>query len=65
MYIYLKLIKFLLLLLFQAGSAAAAAALATTTGAVTAPLPANAASQMWTPVDLPFSDTLYDIDFDT
>eukprot|EP00980_Cylindrotheca_fusiformis_P030402 scaffold24768_cov215-Cylindrotheca_fusiformis.AAC.3 len=49
----------------KAGSVAAAAALATTSG-VAAPLPASAAaSRMWTPVDLPFTDTLYDIDFDT
>lgn len=49
----------------KVGSTAAAVALATTTGAA-APLPSDAAAtSMWTPVDLPFTDTLYDIDFDT
>lgn len=50
----------------KTGSAAAAAALATVTGSVAAPQPASAgASQMWKPIQLPFADTLYDIDFDT
>lgn len=44
---------------------AAVAALTTATGAFSTPLPANAASQMWEPIQLPFTDTLYDIDFDT
>jgi hypothetical protein len=50
---------------FVAKSAATAglASLATmTSGAL--PAPASAASKMWTPVELPFEDTLYDIDFD-
>jgi len=50
----------------KTGSAAAAAAVATTTGAFGAPAPASAASsKMWKPIQLPFADTLYDIDFDT
>ena len=49
----------------KTGSAAAAAAVATATGSVVAPQPAEAASQMWKNVELPFSDTIYDIDFDT
>lgn len=50
----------------KSGSLAAAAAFTTATGAVSTPLPANAAaSQMWKPIKLPFEDTLYDIDFDT
>jgi len=49
----------------KTGTAAAAAALATTVGTFGTPQPANAVSQMWKPIQLPFSDTLYDIDFDT
>lgn len=50
----------------KSSSAAALASLATVTGAVgAAPQPASAASQKWVPVDLPFTDTLYDIDFDS
>lgn len=48
-------------------SAATAAAVATVAGGVGAfPAPASAktSSRMWTPVKLPFEDTLYDIDFD-
>jgi hypothetical protein len=54
------------MLILQTGSAAAAAAFATATGgSLSTAQPANAASKMWKPVDLPFQDTLYDIDFDT
>lgn len=51
----------------KTGSTVAAAALATATGIPGAPVqPANAAStKMWRPVSVPFSETLYDIDFDT
>lgn len=50
----------------KASSAAAAASVAAATGFTGAVEPAEAASsQMWTPVDLPFQDTLYDIDFDS
>ena len=49
----------------KAGSAVAAASVATSTGVIGGVQPANAATQMWTPVSLPFTDTLYDIDFDT
>jgi hypothetical protein len=50
----------------QTGSAAAAAAFATSTaGSLSTPQPANAASKMWKAIELPFQDTLYDIDFDT
>jgi len=34
-------------------------------GLITSPAPAEAASQMWKQVQLPFEDTLYDIDFDS
>jgi len=52
--------------LTKSGATAAAAAVATVAGGLTmVPRPASAASQMWTPVDIPFDDTLYDIDFDT
>ena len=44
----------------------AATSMAVTAGGFTSAVPsAQAASQMWTKVDLPFEDTLYDIDFDT
>lgn len=47
----------------KTAATATAAALA---GFQTAPQAAQAAStKMWTPVDLPFTDTLYDIDFDS
>mmetsp|Transcript_17283 Transcript_17283/g.31308 ORF Transcript_17283/g.31308 Transcript_17283/m.31308 type:complete len:406 (+) Transcript_17283:80-1297(+) len=50
----------------KTGSAAALASLATVTGGVAGmPAPASAASKMWEPVELPFSDTLYDIDFNS
>lgn len=51
----------------KAGSTVAATALATVTESFGAtPQPAEAAaSKMWKPVPLPFSETLYDIDFDT
>ncbi|KAG7356269.1 Ycf48-like protein [Nitzschia inconspicua] len=50
----------------KTGSAAAAAALATATSTLGGmPQSAEAASQMWKPVKLPFQETLYDIDFDT
>lgn len=49
----------------KSGSLAGIAALTTATGTFSKPLPANAASQEWEPIKLPFSDTLYDIDFDT
>ena len=42
----------------------ALAGLAAATGMTSTPTPANAASQMWKPIELPFQDTLYDIDFD-
>jgi hypothetical protein len=59
----LTLVEFMLT---QTGSAAAAAAFATATaGSMSTSQPANAASKMWKPVELPFQDTLYDIDFDT
>ena len=41
------------------------ASLATVTGSAGLPQPAEAAaSQMWKKIDLPFEDTLYDVDFD-
>lgn len=49
----------------KTGTAAAAAALATATSAVAPEAASAAASTKWTPVKLPFTDTLYDIDFDT
>jgi len=51
----------------KSGSTVAAAAFASATGTLGVPTqPAEAASsQMWKPVALPFSETLYDIDFDT
>ena len=50
----------------QTGTVAAATALSTAAGTLGAPRPANAAAtKMWKPVELPFSDTIYDIDFDT
>jgi len=50
----------------QSASAAAAASLATTTGGMSFVEPAQAASSgKWSRVDLPFEDTLYDIDFDS
>ena len=50
----------------KSASAVAAASLAVATSGSLLPTPsAQAASQMWTPVKLPFEDTLYDIDFDT
>jgi len=50
----------------KASSAAAAASVAAATGGLVSPQPADAAAtRMWTPIDLPFDDTLYDIDFDS
>ncbi|CAJ1893923.1 unnamed protein product [Cylindrotheca closterium] len=49
----------------KSGTAAAAAALATATTTVAPQTASAAASKLWTAVDLPFTDTLYDIDFDT
>eukprot|EP00541_Cyclophora_tenuis_P011657 CAMPEP_0116548590 /NCGR_PEP_ID=MMETSP0397-20121206/4418_1 /TAXON_ID=216820 /ORGANISM="Cyclophora tenuis, Strain ECT3854" /LENGTH=404 /DNA_ID=CAMNT_0004073251 /DNA_START=970 /DNA_END=2184 /DNA_ORIENTATION=+ len=48
-------------------AAAASAAVSTlASGIVGVPQEAEAAaSQMWTPVELPFTDTLYDVDFDS
>lgn len=46
---------------FVATSATAAAAVVATT----TPAAEAASSKMWTPVSLPFDDTLYDIDFDS
>ena len=41
------------------------AGLSLATGTMGAPEPANAATQMWKPIDLPLAgNTLYDIDFD-
>jgi len=48
---------------FVTESASTAAVVAT---ASSFPLPASAAStKMWTPIEVPFADTLYDIDFDS
>jgi len=52
----------------KAGGTAAAgiASAAATVGSVSTPLPANAeSSRLWEAVQLPFEETLYDIDFDT
>ena len=50
----------------QASATAVAAAVATTTTATSLVAPAQAAAtQLWTKVDLPFEDTLYDVDFDS
>lgn len=50
----------------KTASSAAAASLAVATGNGPAFVqPAEAASKMWTPVPLPFEDTLYDIAFDS
>jgi photosystem II stability/assembly factor-like uncharacterized protein len=50
----------------KAASTAALASAAVVTAGLPSVQPADAASsQMWTPVDLPFDDTLYDIDFDS
>jgi photosystem II stability/assembly factor-like uncharacterized protein len=47
-------------------SAAALASAAVVTGGLASVQPADAvSSKMWTQVDLPFGDTLYDIDFDS
>ena len=49
----------------QSGSAAAAAVLATS-GSLATPMPAEAASSMmWDKIQVPFEDTIYDIDFDS
>lgn len=47
----------------KTATSAAAASLAFATTGI--PEPAEAATKMWTPVQLPFEDTLYDISFDT
>uniref|UniRef100_A0A7S2UBA7 Photosynthesis system II assembly factor Ycf48/Hcf136-like domain-containing protein n=1 Tax=Attheya septentrionalis TaxID=420275 RepID=A0A7S2UBA7_9STRA len=50
----------------KTGSAAAMASLATVTGSAGLPQPAEAAaSKMWKQIQLPFEDTLYDVDFDS
>lgn len=50
----------------KAGSAAAAATLASVPGATILPEAASAASsKMWSKVELPFDDTIYDIDFNS
>jgi photosystem II stability/assembly factor-like uncharacterized protein len=50
----------------KSASAVAATVAAASTGATSFSQPAEAASsQMWQPIDLPFEDTLYDIDFDS
>jgi len=43
---------------------ATAASVASVASFGLSPAPAEAASQMWKQVQLPFEDTLYDIDFD-
>eukprot|EP00567_Pseudictyota_dubia_P016254 CAMPEP_0197440532 /NCGR_PEP_ID=MMETSP1175-20131217/7020_1 /TAXON_ID=1003142 /ORGANISM="Triceratium dubium, Strain CCMP147" /LENGTH=392 /DNA_ID=CAMNT_0042970663 /DNA_START=9 /DNA_END=1184 /DNA_ORIENTATION=+ len=48
----------------KSGSAAAAASFVAATGGAAAPAEA-AAYQMWEKVELPFEDTIYDIDFDS
>lgn len=50
----------------KSGTAAAASIAATMTGGLTVGSePAEAATTMWTPISIPFSDTLYDVDFDS
>lgn len=50
----------------KSGSVAALAGLTAATGTIAAPLPANAAAtKLWKQVEIPFTDTLYDIDFDS
>jgi len=47
----------------SSGTVATAAALAVSAGST--PLPAEAASSMWDKIEVPFDDTIYDIDFDS
>lgn len=50
----------------KAGTAAVAASVASVPGMTMLPEPASAeTSKMWTKIELPFEDTIYDVDFDS
>ena len=46
----------------QSASVAAAASMAAVTAGM--PVEAQAASTLWAPIQVPFEDTLFDVDFD-